>query len=565
MTRIGQPTNRGLFDSRYVNVTGDTMTGNLTMNGGNIVMSGVETVDGIDVSVLNTTVSDHISGTGASVHGDSYVLNVGDTMTGALKINTNSATAFHVEQDGVKDDVFVVNTNAGTIMANANTTLSTGNLTLSSGNLGLTTGWIYAYNNTISCNAQRDASSSFNLSYNALTITPTENVGTYHQYYSALYEASIADSIYNVTSGTVIGIAGYARYSGSTVFPTCYGLNFVAANDGTGTVTNTIGIWTSVQNNNASGTVTNATGIEITPYVTGTTVNLKGLVVSNIISGTTVNRSIQTGRGEVYIGGYQSIWNYTATDIPLKVVGAGSQSARFMHITAAGGTANILQVDSNGMLVATRRYNNTQYSDHNTALQLWGGSSGSGSGVELRFMIFYTNDTSYPTWNMGSITGVYNSADGGWAGNLVFYVNNGSAQSQDTEAFRIRKNGIEIGSDVVGVDYTLTFRGENSDGVLTWMEDEDYFKFSDDIYMNGGENIILSSATGTKIGTATNQLLGFYNATPVDQPATVSDAATQDLTGTDTVDQTKLETDLTSCKTAINTIIDRLQELGLIA
>ena len=30
-SRIGTPTNRGLLDARYVNVTGDTMTGNLTM------------------------------------------------------------------------------------------------------------------------------------------------------------------------------------------------------------------------------------------------------------------------------------------------------------------------------------------------------------------------------------------------------------------------------------------------------------------------------------------------------------------------------------------------------
>ena len=40
-------------------------------------------------------------------------------------------------------------------------------------------------------------------------------------------------------------------------------------------------------------------------------------------------------------------------------------------------------------------------------------------------------------------------------------------------------NNLTIGSGSAGVDYTLTFDGENSDGVLTWMEDEDLFKFSD--------------------------------------------------------------------------------------
>ena len=79
------------------------------------------------------------------------------------------------------------------------------------------------------------------------------------------------------------------------------------------------------------------------------------------------------------------------------------------------------------------------------------------------------------------------------------------------------------------------------------------------------QDIKTDTSTGTKIGTATNEKLGFFNATPVDQPATVSDATTQDLTGSDSVDQTKLEADLTSCKDAINAVIDRLQELGLMA
>jgi len=40
-------------------------------------------------------------------------------------------------------------------------------------------------------------------------------------------------------------------------------------------------------------------------------------------------------------------------------------------------------------------------------------------------------------------------------------------------------NNLIIGAGASGVDYTITFNGENSDGVLTWMEDEDLFKFTD--------------------------------------------------------------------------------------
>lgn len=57
---------------------------------------------------------------------------------------------------------------------------------------------------------------------------------------------------------------------------------------------------------------------------------------------------------------------------------------------------------------------------------------------------------------------------------------------------------------------------------------------------------------GLRIGGASTSLLGFYGATPVDQPDTIADP-----TGGTTIDA--------EARTAINTIIDRLQELGLIA
>jgi hypothetical protein len=57
---------------------------------------------------------------------------------------------------------------------------------------------------------------------------------------------------------------------------------------------------------------------------------------------------------------------------------------------------------------------------------------------------------------------------------------------------------------------------------------------------------------GLRIGGASTSLLGFYGATPVDRPDTIADP-----TGGGTIDA--------EARTAINTIIDRLQELGLLA
>lgn len=48
---------------------------------------------------------------------------------------------------------------------------------------------------------------------------------------------------------------------------------------------------------------------------------------------------------------------------------------------------------------------------------------------------------------------------------------------------------LTIGGGTAGIDYYLEFDGDTNNGVLTWMEDEDYFKFSDDILINSTEKI----------------------------------------------------------------------------
>jgi len=67
-----------------------------------------------------------------------------------------------------------------------------------------------------------------------------------------------------------------------------------------------------------------------------------------------------------------------------------------------------------------------------------------------------------------------------------------------------------------------------------------------------GFNIAFNTTTGTRIGTATSQKIGFYNATPIVQGASVADA-----TGGATVDA--------EARTAINALISRIEALGLIA
>ncbi len=50
-------------------------------------------------------------------------------------------------------------------------------------------------------------------------------------------------------------------------------------------------------------------------------------------------------------------------------------------------------------------------------------------------------------------------------------------------------NTLTFGAGTAGTDITITFDGETSDGVLKWMEDEDYFEFFDDLLVASTEKL----------------------------------------------------------------------------
>ena len=60
-------------------------------------------------------------------------------------------------------------------------------------------------------------------------------------------------------------------------------------------------------------------------------------------------------------------------------------------------------------------------------------------------------------------------------------------------------NSLTFGAATAGTDITITFDGETSDGVFAWMEDEDYFKFSDDILIVDDEQLIFGSDSNVAI------------------------------------------------------------------
>ena len=81
---------------------------------------------------------------------------------------------------------------------------------------------------------------------------------------------------------------------------------------------------------------------------------------------------------------------------------------------------------------------------------------------------------------------------------------------------------ITIGNATSGTDITVTFDGESNDGVLKWMEDEDYFEFSDDILIATSEKLQFRD-TAIYINSSTDGQLDLVADTEIQIAATTID------------------------------------------
>ena len=121
-------------------------------------------------------------------------------------------------------------------------------------------------------------------------------------------------------------------------------------------------------------------------------------------------------------------------------------------------------------------------------------SNGSEDG-EIRFSVMKAG-TLTEVWNLNSSTAGATSLD------------------INADSFTIGAGG--------DTDITLTFDANTADGVITWMEDEDYFKFSDDILMNSTEKIQFYD-TGIYIYSSTDGQLDLVADTEIQIAATTID------------------------------------------
>jgi hypothetical protein len=182
-----------------------------------------------------------------------------------------------------------------------------------------------------------------------------------------------------------------------------------------------------------------------------------------------------------------------------------------------------------------------------------GGSPGGSSG-----QIQYNNASAFGGSNIWQGTDrldIYNSTT---PQELALYYSR--VDGSNYSRFFIRYSGAELRAGVEKLGSpTGTTSSWFTGGNRIWVTDGSYIQFDREIYsttlnqngniiMGNARDIVLNTTTGTKIGTGTTQKLGFWNATPVVQPAAVADA-----------------TDATSVIARLNDLLSRLRTTGLIA
>ena len=96
-------------------------------------------------------------------------------------------------------------------------------------------------------------------------------------------------------------------------------------------------------------------------------------------------------------------------------------------------------------------------------------------------------------------------------------------------------NTLTFGAATAGTDITITFDGESNDGVLKWMEDEDYFEFSDDILIASTEKLQFRD-TAIYIHSSADGQLDLVADTEIQIAATTIDMnGNVDISGTLTI------------------------------
>jgi len=265
------------------------------------------------------------------------------------------------------------------------------------------------------------------------------------------------------------------------------------------------------------------------------------LSVQSVVAGTS-----NTAGANLTITGSQGTGTGAGGSIIFQVAPAGSsgsaQNALSTVLTMSASGVHRLGADSTHFLEADSTY---------TALGTFA-SAGNNMGFYVRDVMTFgaanaNNGSPAPDLfiyrDAANILAQRNGANA-----QAFRVYNTFTDASNYERMRLQWSGNEarIGPESAGTGGTRSmglYQGNTRYQIIGG----GFNQFDQAIYMNA-VNIVTDTTTGFKIGTATNQKISFFNATPVVQPTAVVDA-----------------TDAATVITQLNALLSRMRNLGLIA
>ena len=111
------------------------------------------------------------------------------------------------------------------------------------------------------------------------------------------------------------------------------------------------------------------------------------------------------------------------------------------------------------------------------------------------------------------------------------HTHDGSTTGDGGPISKLFSNAITFGTNV-NADVVVTFDATSNDGVLSWMEDEDYFQFSDDILLSTDEKLLFRDSA-LYINSSTDGQLDLVADTEIQIATTTLDVnANTDISGT---------------------------------
>ena len=275
------------------------------------------------------------------------------------------------------------------------------------------------------------------------------------------------------------------------------------------------------------------------------TINFRGYIfddAGDAVSGASVkllDTGTTTQEGSTVTSDSNGLWNFddvSETDAPFDVEITKGSSVRRIRWQDQISLKEIDVRNNAGNTTPAATFTNfTNNADNDVAY--FRSLRGTGAANDEMFIRYYMDDAGGNAEEVARMTvklndATANSGDaqvtwGVLSGNSIVDALTISSSSSAALSIDFNQNAISFGSGA-DTDISLTFDADSADGVITWMEDEDYFKFSDEILMNSTEKILFGD-TASFIHQSSDGVMTVDGEATIDLNASTAVLVSNDL------------------------------------